>query len=101
MSLATVYNALDAFADAGLIRRIPSHVGNGPFRYDADVNPHVHVSTSDGRIVDLSGEVSGQILRAIPADLLERVEAETGLRIAQVRVELLADERASGRVDAG
>ena len=91
MSLATVYNALDAFADAGLIRRIPSHVGNGPSRYDADIDPHAHVSTLDGRIVDLSDEVSERILGAIPADLLARVEAETGLRIAQVRVELLAE----------
>lgn len=41
MSLATVYKSLKTLADVGLIQEI--NVGEGNFRYDANVFPHPHL----------------------------------------------------------
>ncbi len=41
LSLATVYNTLEALCREGLARRLPT--GNGCCRYDADTSDHLHV----------------------------------------------------------
>ncbi|MFT5424246.1 MAG: Fe2+ or Zn2+ uptake regulation protein [Phycisphaerales bacterium] len=89
LSLATVYNTLDALEGAGLVRRLPSRRGNAPARYDADVSSHVHVSTADGRVLDLPHEISERIMAAVPAELLEEVERLTGVRVGGLHVEVL------------
>jgi len=89
LSLATVYNTLDALEHAGLVRRLPSRRGNAPARYDADVTSHVHVSTADGRVIDLPHEISERIMAAVPEELLEEVERVTGVRVAGLHVEVL------------
>ena len=40
MSLATVYKTLGALQHSGLIQEL--NVGEGRFRYDADIRPHAH-----------------------------------------------------------
>lgn len=89
LSLATVYNTLDALEGAGLVRRLPSRRGNAPARYDADVTSHVHVSTSDGRVLDLPHKISERIMAAVPAELLDEVERITGVRVGGLHVEVL------------
>lgn len=45
LSLATVYNTLNGFSDAGLLRKIP--VGDGNFFFDTNRSDHVHIVTEN------------------------------------------------------
>ncbi len=90
MSLATVYNTLEALAEHGLARRIASPVGNGPSRYDADTSHHVHLTLADGRVLDLPDDLAEAIMRAMPRDLRERMSDRAGADIGAIHVELIA-----------
>jgi Fe2+ or Zn2+ uptake regulation protein len=86
LSLATVYNTLEAFTACGIARRIRS--APGPCRYDADTSAHVHITTPDGRIVDLPEDLSRRLLGCVPAEVLAEVERRTGIRVSGVSVHL-------------
>jgi len=86
-SLATVYNTLEVLCEAGLCRRIPTTAGA---RYDADLSPHFHLVTTDGRLVDVPPEVGDDLLAELPERLRERVEARLGVTIARIEVQLFA-----------
>lgn len=79
VSLATVYRALDALREAGLVRELPQATGAN--RFDANTSAHHHlVCTRCGRIVDVR----------LPTEALRR-EAERVSDFASVtgeRVEL-------------
>ncbi len=81
LSLATVYNTLEAFVEAGLCQRI--HAGNAT-RYDASTGDHGHVQTSDGRVLDLPEALSRKIQRAIDPAVLKGIEDELGVSIASI-----------------
>jgi len=89
ISLATVYNSLDALSDVGLVRKVPS--GLGPCRYDAETEPHVHVSTPDGRVMDAPLDLSERLLRCLPRDVIAEIERRMGVSIARVNVQMVAD----------
>ena len=93
LSLATVYNTLEAFTECGLVRRIPSQAGAGPARYDADTSEHVHLTTTDGRVVDVPDDLSSRFLEAMPAPVLAELERRLGVRIGSVNVQLVAELR--------
>lgn len=88
LSLATVYNALDALVEHGLARRLS--VGGGPQRFDADMSEHAHVTTPEGGIADLPADLSRAILGSIDGAVLAEVERRLGVRVGGVRVELEA-----------
>ncbi|MCE7974516.1 MAG: transcriptional repressor [Leptolyngbya sp. PLA1] len=88
LSLATVYNTLEALVDHGLARRLS--VGGGPQRFDADMSEHAHVTTPDGGIADLPPDLSRAILRSIDGAVLAEVERRLGVRVRGVRVEVEA-----------
>lgn len=92
LSLATVYNTLEALAERGLVRRIPSPKGNGPSRYDADVSHHVHLTLPDGRVVDLPEHVGARIAAAVPGELHEWIKREYGVEMGAVNIELAAGQ---------
>lgn len=51
LSLATVYNTLKSFSEAGLIREI--NLGNSPSLFDENVSPHHHmVCRKCGKLID-------------------------------------------------
>jgi Fur family peroxide stress response transcriptional regulator len=53
MSVATVYNNLKVFIEAGLVRELT--YGNSSSRFDADVTDHYHAKcTQCGAIVDFN-----------------------------------------------
>lgn len=55
VSLATVYNALNQFADASIIKRIP--IDRGLVYFDTDVNTHHHFYVGDeDRIIDIESD---------------------------------------------
>lgn len=85
VSLATVYNTLDALCRVGLARRLMCPCGGA--RYDADLRDHLHVTTTDGRVLDVPEDLGEALLRRIPAETLEAVGDRLGVRIRRVRVE--------------
>ena len=89
LSLATVYNTLEAFAKLGLCHRIAN--ASGPTRYDADVSDHVHLVADDGRIFDLPEDLSDRLLDAVPGELLSEIEQRMGVRIGNLSMRLLAE----------
>lgn len=90
LSLATVYNTLEAFTGAGLCRRIPSPTGGGACRYDADVAQHAHVVLPDGRILDVPHDLGQAMLDGLSHELVAQLEARLGVKIADIRVSLHA-----------
>lgn len=88
ISLATVYNTLEALCHAGLVQKIAGPGGSA--RYDATVDDHVHLRDhTTGQVVDVPEDVSKNVLRHIPADLLKELEAKLGFNVHQVRIELI------------
>lgn len=54
MSLATVYKALKTLVEVNLVQEL--NVGEGNFRYDANVCPHPHIQClSCGKVDDIEG----------------------------------------------
>ncbi len=88
LSLATVYNTLEVFTSKGLARRLPSHSGNGPCRYDADVSQHMHITTDDGRVLDVPAEVGEKLGGKLSPELIDEIERLTGVRVTSIHLEL-------------
>lgn len=93
VSLATIYNTLDALARCGLLRRIPSHQGSGPCRFDADLSRHVHVLHPEGGVQDVPSELGDPLLAAIGRDDLARIERQLGVKVVGVTVQLVTAAR--------
>jgi Fur family peroxide stress response transcriptional regulator len=91
LSLATVYNTLDAFAKVGLIRRLSPPPGDphGACRYDADTSEHVHLVTRSGEVRDVPADVSRAVTDLLGPEVLRNVAQRTGVPVARVRVEFL------------
>ena len=86
MSLATVYNTLEALASAGLCRKLPSACGAS--RYDADVTEHAHLVTSDGQVMDVPMDLSEKLMGSIDPEILREVEKRLGVRVEGLSLEL-------------
>jgi Fur family peroxide stress response transcriptional regulator len=72
MSLATVYKSLEMFKALDLVQEL--NVGEDKFRYDANVNPHPHITcTACGRVDDVDNEMFFH--------LSEQVSNKTGYQI--------------------
>jgi Fur family transcriptional regulator, peroxide stress response regulator len=72
MSLATVYKSLEMFKDLDLVQEL--NVGEDKFRYDANVNPHPHITcVACGRVDDVDNEMF--------FNLSEQVSIKTGYQI--------------------
>jgi Fur family transcriptional regulator, iron response regulator len=76
VSLATIYNTLKAFTDAGLVREIA--IGGAKRFFDTNTSNHNHFHIArEGRLVDI--EEAGVRVDGLP-------EAPAGMRIAHVDV---------------
>jgi Fur family iron response transcriptional regulator len=81
VSLATVYNTLHQFTEAGLLREVVVEAGRSYF--DTNVSDHHHFFLIDsGRLMDIAGEhVAVASLPAAPAGTaVERVDVIVRLR---------------------
>ena len=88
ISLATVYNTLEAFCRAGLAKQLPGK--GGCARYDALVQNHVHTHCEKtGAVHDLPEELGEMLLNSVPRRYLKRIEAELGFTVRQVRIDLV------------
>lgn len=90
LSLATVYNTLDALARRGLCRKFTDLEG-GQARWDADTTEHVHFVSEDGRVRDVPPEMGTSLSAALPATLIDEIERRMGVRVDRVRIELLGE----------
>lgn len=103
ISLATVYNTLEALVRCGLARRFPAggSAGDGVpggsagwcHRYDADVTPHAHVVLADGRIRDVPPDIGRRVMEAIPPEVIAELDARLGLTIERVSVQFVEAAR--------
>src|SRR5436190_1475537 len=90
ISLATVYNALEALCSAGLARRIAGK--DGTARYDPMLHNHLHVvSEATGDVRDVPEHLGQKLLHELCPEALKRIEAELGFQIKQVHIELVGD----------
>ncbi len=94
ISLATVYNTLDALVRAGLCRRLvgASCGGKVVCRFDAEMSDHAHI-LREGGVIDVPHELSAELLKAIPQATVREIERVMGVRIAGLSVQLLAAEK--------
>ncbi len=62
ISLGTVYNTLETFANVGLARKVPNP--SGLMRYDAEISPHnhIHIKETD-EIIDFHDEDLQEIIK--------------------------------------
>ena len=96
VSLATVYNTLEAFNDAGLINKLPDAGLNGSARYDAHREPHTHLrDRCTGVVADAPDDISKIIFDHLPQEVLDTIRARTGFSVDEVQVELI------GKFDSG
>jgi Fur family peroxide stress response transcriptional regulator len=78
MSLATVYNTLDALVELGAVNEIGT-AGDGSLHYDADTGPHVNLACLRcHRVIDLPSKYVGALDR--------EVEGSSGYQILGSRV---------------
>eukprot|EP00752_Nemacystus_decipiens_P014419 g12828.t1 len=90
VSLATVYNTLEAFNDAGLILKLPDAGSNGSARYDAHRSPHTHLrDRCTGKVADAPDDISQLILDHVPQHVLDTIRDRTGFTVDEVQVELV------------
>jgi len=94
LSLATVYNTLEAFSESGLCRRLSSVEASGPCRFDVHTHDHAHVLTADGRVMDLPRELSRRLMEAIPREILDEVERSMGIHVDRVSMQFIAHAEA-------
>ena len=88
LSLATVYNTLETFVRAGLCRRIPCP--SGATRYDADMREHVHLTTAEGRVLDVPEDLGERLVTALSPELRRELACRLGVDVSTVTVHLVA-----------
>ena len=87
ISLATVYNALDALVAARLASRIDS--GAGPARYDGRSDAHYHLRCEEtGQVLDLPVAFDPNLPLKLDPNLIEQLRHE-GFEITGHRLELI------------
>jgi Fe2+ or Zn2+ uptake regulation protein len=89
LSLATVYNTLEALCDAGLCRRLPAT--HGCCRYDADTSEHIHLRFRDsGHIRDVPPDLGLPLVDGLPQSVVQEIERRMGVRVDGISIQLLA-----------
>lgn len=97
LSLATVYNTLEALCAAGLCRRVPTWdtrgggKSQGACRFDADLSPHAHASLPDGRVVDLPESVIRPLLEALQGESKAEIARIVGQPIDRLSVQVIVE----------
>ncbi|MEZ6193451.1 MAG: transcriptional repressor [Phycisphaerales bacterium] len=92
LSLATVYNTLEAFCSAGLAYKIAGCGGNGSTRYDAAGDDHLHLRCrKTGHVIDVPEDLGKRILEHIPTELMEELQERTGFKVNKVQLDLVGE----------
>ena len=95
VSLATVYNTLDALCSAGIILRLPSR--SGVCRYCGESKAHLHLRIEGkDELLDVPPDLGEQILDSLPAEVLDSIESRMGVRIKGIDIQLSGSRKADG-----
>ncbi|QDU72387.1 Peroxide-responsive repressor PerR [Mucisphaera calidilacus] len=90
VSMATVYNTLEALCDVGLARKHAGSGKTGSARYDAECKCHPHLRDREsGRIVDLPPDLASELFDALPQNMIERIREQTGFDVQRICFELV------------
>lgn len=93
LSLATVYNTLEALCGAGLARKLPTD--HGTSRYDSDTSDHVHILyREDDAIRDVPQDLCREAMAELRASVVADIERRMGVQVDGVTVQLLAHRAA-------
>jgi len=85
LSLATVYNTLNQFTDAGLLRRIAADGIKSFFDTDTSVHPHFYLEGEDV-LVDVAGGLTfSKVPDPLPGHDIARLDVIVHLRRKRVR----------------
>jgi len=95
VSLATVYNTLDAFVREGLCLRL-SCPASDACRFDADTSEHAHLVLPDGRVVDVPPDISKRLLDRFAEDDRAELERRLGVRVAGISLQIVAAGHGGG-----
>jgi Fe2+ or Zn2+ uptake regulation protein len=88
ISLATVYNALEALVQARLATKISS--GDGSARYDCRGEDHYHLrDVETGEVRDLPAQFDRKLLDKLDPRLCERLAEQVGFTVTGYRLEVL------------
>jgi len=88
ISLATVYNTLEALCKAGLAQRLSD--GNGSARFDATIENHLHLRDHHtGDVRDVPHDLSQRLLQELPQSVIEQIEAAMSCQIERINIELV------------
>ena len=87
ISLATVYNALEALVESKLANKLTN--GAGSARYDCGGDEHYHLrDTATGEVRDLPIDFDAKLLEKISPEFIKELERE-GFRVTGYRLEVL------------
>lgn len=90
ISLATVYNTLEALVKAGLACKL-ADCGTSA-RYDAVVDDHLHLrDCATGSLMDVPDDLGKHLLDNLPTHILQEIESKLGFNIKRVQIELVGD----------
>ena len=94
ISLATVYNALEALVEAGLAARLADDAG-GPVRYDGRSQPHYHLRCQrTGQVRDLPLDYDPALVQRLAPGLVEQLRRQ-GFDVTGHRLEIVGRFRSS------
>ena len=88
LSLATVYNTLEAFSSVGLCKRLSGGAAGSASRYDADTGDHMHVTLDDGSVLDVPEDLSRELRANIDAATLDRISKSLGVSVDHLEISL-------------
>ena len=87
LSLATVYNALEALVEGGLVMKLPALEGSA--RYDARPDGHYHLRClRSGAVVDLPTPYVPDLIESLDPGLVDRLGRQ-GFRVTGYRLEVV------------
>lgn len=87
ISLATVYNSLEALVSSSLAQKLI--LGDGRTRYDCRTDPHLHLRCVEtGRVCDLPVTIEPESLHQFVPELASMLQA-LGFAMSDYRLELL------------
>ncbi len=87
ISLATVYNTLEALVDVQLLRRIATPVDRA--RFDTVLEPHAHIVTADGHVFDAPRDLSDSVFDELTKSILPQIEKKMGIKIDRAALKFL------------
>jgi Fe2+ or Zn2+ uptake regulation protein len=87
ISLATVYNTLEALSEAQLIRKIATPVGRA--RFDSVMEPHAHMVTADGFVFDVPRDLSDAVFEEIAKKISPQLERRMSVKIDRAAIKFL------------